>query len=200
MCVGKATLGYTIWQVCPGHGGVEEPVHAWKIPNARTGRAYRLLGSSRDGSPPGRSANLNKGNAGMNADRKSDGSVVPSTRVNKAATAVAESVEERDLTEGKYCRIGVDAPDSVPDQVSIRASREITTGSDTMCRDRLTRRRSRMSQGSRTDLCGGRLATAVPTAILENLGRTFPSDESLKLGLRSVKGPFEIHRTGTSTE
>ncbi len=34
-----------------------------------------------------------------------------------------------------------------------------------------------MSQGSRTDLCGGRLATAVPTAILENLRRTLRSDE-----------------------
>ncbi len=34
-----------------------------------------------------------------------------------------------------------------------------------------------MSQGSSTDLCGGRLATAVPTAILENLRRTLRSDE-----------------------
>ncbi len=102
----------------------------------------------------------------MNADGMADEAVVPSTRVNKAATAVAESAEERDLTEGKYCRIGVDASDSEPEQVSIGASREITTGSVTVCRDRLTQRRSRMSQGSRTDLCGGRLATAVPTAIL----------------------------------
>ncbi len=103
----------------------------------------------------------------MNADGMADEAVVPSTRVNKAATAVAESAEERDLTEGKYCRIGVDASDSEPEQVSIGASREITTGSVTVCRDRLTQRRSRMSQGSRTDLCGGRLATAVPTAILK---------------------------------
>ena len=113
----------------------------------------------------------------MNADGMADEAVVPSTRVNKAATAVAESAEERDLTEGKYCRIGVDASDSEPEQVSIGASREITTGSVTVCRDRLTQRRSRMSQGSRTDLCGGRLATAVPTAILENLRRTLRSDE-----------------------
>ncbi len=111
----------------------------------------------------------------MNADGMADEAVVPSTRVNKAATAVAESAEERDLTEGKYCRIGVDASDSEPEQVSIGASREITTGSVTVCRDRLTQRRSRMSQGSRTDLCGGRLATAVPTAILENLRRTLPA-------------------------
>ncbi len=67
----------------------------------------------------------------MNADGMADETVVPSTRVNKAATAVAESAEERDLTEGKYCRIGVDASDSEPEQVSIGASREITTGSVT---------------------------------------------------------------------
>ncbi len=127
----------------------------------------------------------------MNADGMADEAVVPSTRVNKAATAVAESAEERDLTEGKYCRIGVDASDSEPEQVSIGASREITTGSVTVCRDRLTQRRSRMSQGSRTDLCGGRLATAVPTAILENLqspSRTLRSDEPFLTLLQVVAG------------
>ena len=36
----------------------------------------------------------------MNADGKSDGFVVPSTRANKAATAVAESVEERESPKG----------------------------------------------------------------------------------------------------
>ncbi len=34
-----------------------------------------------------------------------------------------------------------------------------------------------MSRSSSTDLCGGRLATAVPTAILENLRWTLASDE-----------------------
>ncbi len=40
----------------------------------------------------GRPANLTEGTAGMNADGKSDDFVVLSTRANKAATAVAESV------------------------------------------------------------------------------------------------------------
>ncbi len=128
----------------------------------------------------------------MNADGMADEAVVPSTRVNKAATAVAESAEERDLTEGKYCRIGVDASDSEPEQVSIGASREITTGSVTVCRDRLTQRRSRMSQGSRTDLCGGRLATAVPTAILENLRRTLRSDEPEVFAIR-LRAQLVVH-------
>ncbi len=137
----------------------------------------------------------------MNADGMADEAVVPSTRVNKAATAVAESAEERDLTEGKYCRIGVDASDSEPEQVSIGASREITTGSVTVCRDRLTQRRSRMSQGSRTDLCGGRLATAVPTAILENLRRILRSDEPffpvfLPLRAKELKMKSMIKRSG----
>ncbi len=131
----------------------------------------------------------------MNADGMADEAVVPSTRVNKAATAVAESAEERDLTEGKYCRIGVDASDSEPEQVSIGASREITTGSVTVCRDRLTQRRSRMSQGSRTDLCGGRLATAVPTAILENLRRTLRSDEPSLVGKNDSTDVISVFST-----
>ncbi len=48
----------------------------------------------------GRSANLTEGTANMYADGKSDGSIVPSTRANKTATAVAESVEERESPKG----------------------------------------------------------------------------------------------------
>ncbi len=44
--------------------------------------------------------NLTEGTANMYADGKSDGSIVPSTRANKAATAVAESVEERESPKG----------------------------------------------------------------------------------------------------
>jgi len=69
-------------------------VHAWKIPNARTGRSHRLLG--RLGSLRGRTANR-KGKAVMNADGNSDESVVPSTRVNNAgAEPAAEPAEGRD--------------------------------------------------------------------------------------------------------
>ncbi len=48
----------------------------------------------------GRSANLTEGTAGTHAAGKSDDSIVPSTRANKAATAVAESVEERESPKG----------------------------------------------------------------------------------------------------
>ena len=48
----------------------------------------------------GRPANLTEGTAGMYADGKSDDFVVLSTRANKAATAVAESVEERESPKG----------------------------------------------------------------------------------------------------
>lgn len=41
----------------------------------------------------------------MNADGKSDDFVVPSTRVNKAATAVAESVEERKSPKGSIAEL-----------------------------------------------------------------------------------------------
>ena len=69
-------------------------------------------GVKSDDSLPGRPANLYQRKSGMNADGMADEAVVPSTRVNKAATAVAESAEERDLTQGKYRRIGVDASES----------------------------------------------------------------------------------------
>ncbi len=52
------------------------------------------------GRPRGRSENLSEGTAGMNADGKSDDFVVPTKRANKAATAVAEPVEERRSPKG----------------------------------------------------------------------------------------------------
>ena len=48
----------------------------------------------------GRLANLTEGTANMYAGGKSDDFVVPSTRGNKAAAAVAESVEERRSPKG----------------------------------------------------------------------------------------------------
>ena len=48
----------------------------------------------------GRLVNLTEGTANMHAAGKSDDFVVPSTRANKAATAVAESVEERESPKG----------------------------------------------------------------------------------------------------
>jgi len=53
-----------------------------------------------DPSNAGRLANLSEGTAGMDVDGKSDDFVVPSTRANQAATAVAESVEERESPKG----------------------------------------------------------------------------------------------------
>jgi hypothetical protein len=48
-----------------------------------------------------RSANVADGNADMNANRKSDECVLPSTSANNdAAEAFAESIEERDSASG----------------------------------------------------------------------------------------------------
>ena len=53
-----------------------------------------------EGNLRGRSANLSEGKADMNADGKSDESVVPTTQANNAGTEpVTESVEERDSAE-----------------------------------------------------------------------------------------------------
>ena len=85
----------------------------------------------------GRPANLTEGTAGMYADGKSDDFVVLSTRANKAAAAVAESVEERESPKGSI----VDLPWTFRTQC--RTSRHLhgtamTTGSETSFRDRLT--------------------------------------------------------------
>ncbi len=53
----------------------------------------------------GRPANLTEGTAGMYADGKSDDFVVLSTRANKAAAAVAESVEERRSPKGSVAEL-----------------------------------------------------------------------------------------------
>ncbi len=82
-----------------------------------------------------RSVNLSEGTADMNADGKSHDSIVLSTRANKTATAVAESVEERESPKGRI----VDQPWTYRTQS--RSSRHlhgraITTGSETTFRDR----------------------------------------------------------------
>ena len=59
-----------------------------------------------DSSNAGRSVNLSEGTAGMYVAGKSDDFVVPSTRANKAATAVAEFVEKRESPKGST----VDSP------------------------------------------------------------------------------------------
>ena len=52
-----------------------------------------------------RPTNLTEGNVGMNAFGKSDDFVVLSTQVNKAATAVAESVEGRRSPKGSLAEL-----------------------------------------------------------------------------------------------
>jgi hypothetical protein len=49
--------------------------------------------------------NLTEGTVNMYAGGKSDDFVVPSTRANKAATAVAESVEERRSPKGSVAEL-----------------------------------------------------------------------------------------------
>ncbi len=87
--------------------------------------------------------NLSEGTMGTHADRKSDGFIVLSTLANKAAAAVAESVEERKSPKGSIVDL------LRPFRTQRRAwrhlrSKTITTGSEPLVRDRLTQRRSRM--------------------------------------------------------
>ena len=79
----------------------------------------------------GRLANLSEGTANMYADGKSDDSIVLSTRANKAATAVAEFVEERESPKG----ILVDRPLMFRTQrrfvFRVKHGTAMTTGSET---------------------------------------------------------------------
>ena len=62
----------------------------------------------------GRLVNLTEGTANMDADGKSDDFVVPTSRANKAATAVAESGEERRSPKRSHGGFVV-APDIEPE-------------------------------------------------------------------------------------
>jgi hypothetical protein len=84
----------------------------------------------------GRSANLSEGTADMNAGGKSDDLVVPTKRANKAATAVAEPVEERRSPKGSDGGL-VCISDTEPKLVYFSKSPP-TTGNDARHRDRPT--------------------------------------------------------------
>ena len=83
-----------------GHGGVEDLAHVWKLQAREPGDP---IGSSARGR--GRLVNLTEDTANMYAGGKSDDFVVPSTRANKAAAAVAESVEERRSPKGSVVEL-----------------------------------------------------------------------------------------------
>jgi hypothetical protein len=73
----------------------------------------------------------------MNADGNSDDFVVPSTRTNKTATAVAESAEERKSPKGSV----IELSSTLRTQSRIKHHRNgtiTTTGNDVSHRDRLT--------------------------------------------------------------
>ena len=97
-----------------GRGGVVEPVHAWTFQAREPGDPigfHRATSTTRG--PVERSENVTGGNADMNANRKSDGPIVPAKRTNKTGTLAAESVEERGSPKGNAAS-SVLAADTVP--------------------------------------------------------------------------------------
>jgi hypothetical protein len=88
---------------------------------------------------------------------KSDSAVGATKPANKAERSAAELVEQRAGTKGNA------------DQQSTRRAQDRESVSQALGRIRKsspsnTRGRSRMHKGARTDLCGGRGVTRVPTA------------------------------------
>ena len=97
----------------------------------------------------------------MHGRGKSDSAIVAVKPSNKADLSAAESVEPRAGTKGNV------------EQQSTRRAQDRESVSQALDRIRHaspsdTRGRSRMHQGARTDLGGGRGATRVPTATTES--------------------------------
>jgi len=103
--------------LCQGEGHIERTVIGKVRTNTAESENLCMRGHSKrenreipsasgakplSGSLPERPTNLSEGNVGMNAFGKSDDFVVLSTQVNKAATAVAESVEGRRSPKGSF--------------------------------------------------------------------------------------------------
>jgi len=98
-CQGEGNITSTAHgEVAGGRGGVSEPVHAWTFQAREPGSPIGLPTQtvayhwSRQ-----RSANLTEGKADMNADGKSDESIVPTNPANKDSSA--EPGEESDSTK-----------------------------------------------------------------------------------------------------
>jgi len=117
-----------------GHGGIYGPGMGGN--SKRENREIPAVPQVAVVGPRGRSANLSEGTADTDADGKSDGFVVPTKRTNKAATAVAESVEGRRPPKGSDGG-HVCISDTAPKRVYLNTSSS-TTCSDAMHRDRLT--------------------------------------------------------------
>ena len=93
--MGKTTRLAASRRVAKRHGGVVEPSMSGNFK-----RENREILSAPRRERRGRPVNLSEGKTGMHADRKSDDFIVLSTRANKSAAAVAESVEERKSPKG----------------------------------------------------------------------------------------------------
>ena len=107
---GKATSLLPPRQGEGGHGGVGDPVHVSKFQAREPGDPINTR-RGREATPQtltGRLVNVSDGNAKMNIDRKSDGSVVPAKSANKGGPkAPAEWMEERDPVERNTEQAGI---------------------------------------------------------------------------------------------
>jgi len=92
-------------KVVDGRGGVREPGHAWTFQVREPGDpiGFFITSVGYHGEEE-RSVNVPDGTADMNANRKSDDSIVPAKWTNKTRTLAAESVEERGSLKGNLVR------------------------------------------------------------------------------------------------
>ena len=139
-----------------------DPRGSWEIPEASPS------------SDVDRSEKARCRNADMHASGKSDSLILPEKQANNAGPQTAEeSVEERRLTKENVNQFAI-GPDSVPGrQVAWTAWRTRGTGTHSrkleraQCRPSSSAVRAVCGSSARTDLCGGRPAMAVPTAIAQ---------------------------------
>jgi hypothetical protein len=116
----------------------------------------------------------------MNGPEKSDSVIVAVKPTNKAERSAAELVERRAGTKGNAGQLST-RPDSEPDK------RDIGVGSHTATYCRRPEVGAVCGKAARTDLCGGREVTRVPTANAPAASWCDPAGESPAQVRRSVR-------------
>ena len=97
-----------------------------------------------------------------NASEESDSAVVPAKRPNKGEQSLAEGVEGRALAKKNH-RTSLHVPDSEPGKTCPKRLAGVRQA--TACRH-YSRQEPYALKCARTDLCGGRPVTGVPTATM----------------------------------
>ena len=127
LCSGKTICSVAFWQGTEWHGGVVEPQHAWKLQAREPGDPRHF---------PRNTCSL--GTVGKRLRRHSRHAREWGVRWLHSTNEASEQSRNvgggvcggKGVTEGKYCRIVADVPNSELDPTSISAALAVTTRSN----------------------------------------------------------------------